>query len=120
MEDTLEEWAILKHSLLVDKKKAVVDQAASATMRRILKIHSNLENISYIVSALLCIIVTTADCERGFSQLKLIKTPLRNSIGQINLNNAMQLCINSSADIEDFDFMAVKTKFCRKKKRRVM
>ena len=104
----------------MDKKKAVVDQAASATMRRILKIHSNLENISYIVSALLCIIVTTADCERGLSQLKLIKTPLRNSIGEQNLNNAMQLCINSSADIEDFDFMAVKTKFCRKKKRRVL
>ena len=52
----------------------------------------------------MCVIVTTADCERGFSQLKPIKTPLRNCIGQEYLNHVMQLSINSGDDMDVFEF----------------
>ena len=52
----------------------------------------------------LCVIMTTADCERGFSQLELIKTPLSNCIGQENLNHAIQLSINSDDDLDVIDF----------------
>ena len=51
----------------------------------------------------LCVIMTTADCERGFSQLELIKTPLSNYIGQENLNHAIQLSINSDDYLDVFD-----------------
>ena len=52
----------------------------------------------------LCVIMTIADCERGFSQLELIKTPLSDCIGQESLNHAIQLSINSDDDMDVFDF----------------
>ena len=50
------------------------------------------------------IAVTTASAERSFSKLKLIKTYLRNSMGQERLHNlAIPLIENSMARSSNFD-----------------
>ena len=60
----------------------------------------------------MCVIVTTADCESGFSELKPFKAPLRNCIGQENLSLAIQLSVNSDDDLDVLDFENIKKKFC--------
>ena len=60
----------------------------------------------------MCVIVTTADCESEFSELKPFKAPLRNCIGQENLNLAMQLSVKSGGVLDVLDFKNTKKKFC--------
>ena len=62
----------------------------------------------------MCVIVTTADCESEFSELKPFKAPLRNCIGQENLNLAMQLSVKSGGVLDVLDFKNTKKKFCWK------
>ena len=47
--------------------------------------------------------VTTASVERSFSQMKLIKTRLRNRIGELSLSNLMEAAIESPDSLSDID-----------------
>ena len=75
--------------------------------------------IKSVISRLLCAVLSTADCERGFSVMKLLKTALRNRISQQHLNAAMLVKIEGPDD-HAFDFEQAKAIFCRNKKRRVV
>lgn len=113
--EAVEEWRAVKHVVHVrhsDKKVAEEDKDTSSMMV-FLAGHCSVDYpiISYICSALSCVIVSTADCERGFSLLKLIKTPLRNSIGQTNLNHTMHVCINTDGSAKGFDYDSAKKQF---------
>ena len=73
------------------------------------------EEVPVIKSArLLCAVLITADCERGFSVMKLLKTALRNRISQQHLNAAMLVKIEGPND-HAFDFEQAKAIFCRNK-----
>ena len=50
-----------------------------------------------------CIPVATASVERSFSQMKLIKTRLRNRIGEKSLSYLMKIAIESPAKLTDED-----------------
>ena len=50
---------------------------------------------SYQRSAFLFLLVYTASVVRSFSQMKLIKTRLRNCIGESGLNSLMKIAIES-------------------------
>ena len=71
------------------------------------------------MNVLLTLPLSTADCERGFSVLKRIKTEVRNSLGPVNLNWAMLVAIEG-APIEEFDFDKCTLLFRSSKKRRVV
>ena len=79
--------------------------------------HSSIPNIRTIIVALLAVPQTTADCEWGFSLLKLLKTDLRNHIGSVNLNHAMMVAVEGPEvqSISDFDFAKAKELFKAKK-----
>jgi hypothetical protein len=62
--------------------------------------------------------ISTAQCERGVSVMKLIKTALRNSLEQPALEKLMLLKIEGG-DVEDFDFRAAVKIFFSKKLRLV-
>lgn len=61
-------------------------------------------------------IVSTADCERGFSLLKLVKTPLRNAYGAVNLNSAMQVFHNGICPFSLFLYPSQKAIHSKEKK----
>lgn len=63
--------------------------------------------------------VSTASCERGFSQQNLIKTRLRNSLKVENLENLMTIAINGS-DMDKFDFGKAFAIWAKKKNRRIL
>ena len=117
------EWGHVKHAIALHKANDQVPMKYKDSQQTILHLiqlfHSfkHLTNIVNIMCCLSCIAMTTADCERGFSVLKQIKTPLRNCIGQKNLNNAMLICIEGK---ENFDFEKAVKKFAGQKHRRVI
>ena len=60
--------------------------------------------IASLYNSLACLgFLTTADCEQGFSVIKLTETALRNWLGEDNLNNAM-LCHITHIPLHSFNF----------------
>ena len=51
--------------------------------------------------------IGTASVERSFSQMKLIKTRLRNRIGQSSLSYLMKTAIETSEKLTDEDFVNI-------------
>ena len=60
-------------------------------------------NLSALSNMCLSIPVVTASVERSFSQMKLIKTRLRNRIGEKSLSYLMKIAIESPAKRTDED-----------------
>ena len=60
-------------------------------------------NLSALSNVCLSIPVATASVERSFSQMKLIKTRLRNRIGEKSLSYLMKIAIESPAKLTDED-----------------
>jgi hypothetical protein len=60
--------------------------------------------------------VTTADCERGYSRMNLIKTILRNRLGELRMLDAMRASIYSIAP-KDVDWPAVLKLWLQARKR---
>ena len=74
--------------------------------------------ISRLASTALILSVSTADCERGFSTMNIIKTTPRNHLKTTNFN----LLINLSSEgpsFDEFDFNAAVTVWAQKSKRRI-
>ena len=69
MEEVLEQWSVVKHALAVRKsncKLTVQQKDVSATLLWISSVMRDHGHIEFIAKALSCIVVSTADCERGF------------------------------------------------------
>jgi hypothetical protein len=63
----------------------------------------------------LCILVSTAVCERGFSRQNFKKNKFRNCLGELSLDNLMKIC-DGPADFENFNFnAAVRHSYAEKK-----
>lgn len=94
---------------------------SSSSMVALLEIHgTEYPILASVMHRLLMAVMSTADCERGFSVLKLTKTALRNRLGEENLNNAM-VCYIEGPSEKDLDLKPVKSRFIKNgnKKRRV-
>ena len=58
-------------------------------------------NLSVIANICLSIPVGTASVERSFSQMKMIKTRLRNRLGKMSLSLLMKIVIESPQKMSD-------------------
>ncbi|XP_071181304.1 zinc finger protein 862-like [Mytilus edulis] len=59
-------------------------------------------NINVLIEIMLTISSSSAACERVFSQMNIIKSPLRSKLTQENLQNQMQIVVNG-VSIKEFD-----------------
>ena len=64
---------------------------------------SMLPNLNTLASICLTIPIGTASVERSFSQMKMIKTRLRNRLGEKSLSHLMKLAIESPEKLSDSD-----------------
>ena len=64
-------------------------------------------NLSIIANICLSIPVGTASVERSFSQMKMIKTRLRNRLGEMSLSLLMKIAIESPKKKSDRDLEEV-------------
>ena len=58
-------------------------------------------NLHTLATVCVTIPVSTASVERSFSQMKLIKTRLRNSLNEVSLSQLMKIAIESPEKLDD-------------------
>ena len=68
-----------------------------------------LQNLHKLACCCLSLPISTASVERSFSQMKLIKTRLRNHLGEISLSHLMKIAIESPETLSDSDLRCVHT-----------
>ena len=74
------EWRLLKHTLSKARAEASDSTAASDLIASLLDDDAAMENTTILMQIRQVLVWTTAMCERGFSQMKLIKSALRNRL----------------------------------------
>ena len=92
------------------------------SLKSILKAHEHdaaTVHLKRILCTYLVLPMSSVDCERGFSVLKLVKNRLRNRLLQINLNHAMMVAIEGP-EIHKFKFSSAIAEFKKGKRRRVV
>lgn len=115
-------WMVVR-PVLADRAKSTeipaADKSAYNTMLHLLKLFQYAPDMTIMIemiSKLVSIPMSTADCERGFSAMKLVKTPLRNRLGAANLNNALLVGLEAE-DVSSFDFSRAISLWSSKKRR---
>ena len=98
--------------LPVKHREVVSDLCVNPTITAIFPIMSVLAKICRVVP------VHTADVERTFSQMKLIKTRIRNRMQEKTLDSLLRIAIEGPT-IEQFPVQEVVTVWAQKKKRRL-
>ncbi|KAL4142012.1 hypothetical protein QTP88_004544 [Uroleucon formosanum] len=105
-------------------KSIIPDHIESATVLELLQLiqdynlKESYPNIEIVFRIFLTMPVTAATCERSFSNLKLIKSYLRSTMGQERLSNLAILSIENEVTRE-IDFQEVIDKFAAIKSRKV-
>ena len=74
-------------------------------------------NLYKMATICLTIPVSTASVERSFSKMKLIKTRLRNSLGEYSLSHLMKISIESPEKLTDGDLQEIVDVWYRKSRR---
>ena len=95
------EWKTFRSYLSKQPKGTLYSQLTELTTSDMLSKISTLANIC------LSIPVSTASVERSFSQMKLIKTRIRNRIGQSSLSYLMKIAIETPEKLSDSDLDAI-------------
>ncbi|XP_041377598.1 zinc finger protein 862-like [Gigantopelta aegis] len=100
-EDAVEEWKVFKPVAVL----ATNERSPYSLMLKLLdsSLARGYPNLHKIASVGLIIPVSTADCERGFSTLNRVKTDLRGSLLEKNLNNILAVTMEGK-EAKDFDF----------------
>ena len=97
-----QEWRALK-SMMSDSMSKTSDVQVFITTLYETGQADTLPNLMYLANWGLAIPVTSVECERDFSRLKLVKTRLRNRLGAVNLSRLLRVSINGP-DVTEFPF----------------
>ena len=113
-----EEWSSFRQFLNDPSNKrksheAVIDElCTNPTSSRVFPTMSAMASICRVVP------VHTSDVERTFSQLKLVKTRIRNRMKEKTLNSLLRIILEGP-DLKDFPFEEAIELWAKKKKRRI-
>ena len=95
-----QEWATLKRHVFETYFKEVKCPSSVRALHQ--QFHSDCANILALMDLIMTMSPTTSEVERGFSQLKLIKTNLRSKMTQKTLSTCMAVKMLSK-EIDQFD-----------------
>ena len=98
-ESGLEEWFDLKMEICKNLNRSVID-AYESLIRNVADL-DHLIHILPLVKIMLTISPSTAECERGFSQLNRIKTESRTSLKQDTMSSLMRIALDGPM-LKDF------------------
>ena len=91
-EDVESEWKVFRRLMYLHHKKSSLQQVLSVLVDSS-STKTSFPNLARLAAILIVLPVTTATVERSFSCMKLIKTRLRNRMGENTLEYAMRICI---------------------------
>ena len=103
--DIRTEWKTFRSYLSKQPKGILYSQVTELTTNEMLI--TMFPNISILTNISLSIPVGTASVERSFSQMKLIKTRLRNRIRQSSLSYLLKIGIETPEKLTDTDLEAI-------------
>ena len=113
--DICTEWKKYRSYLSKQRKGYFYSQLTELSTNEMLV--TMFPNISTLAKICLAIPVGTASVERSFSQMKLIKTRLRNRIGQSSLSYLMKIAIETPEKLTAEDLNAIVSVWNRKPRR---
>ena len=109
------EWKTLKHFLTKKPQEDMASQLHELVTNETLI--SMLPNLNTLASICLTIPIGTASVRQSFSQMKMIKTRLRNRLGEKSLSHLMKIAIESPEKLSDSDLENIVDIWYRKSKR---
>lgn len=117
IEPTVEEWGDFKqffsdHQRNLPLREVTHLLCSNETQRRLYPRMSKLAQICCVIP------LHTADCERDFSQLNFVKTPLRNRMNERTLDSIIRIVVEGPP-IKEFPFIEAVRLWAQRKKRRL-
>ena len=109
------EWKTLKHYLTKKPQEDMASQLHELVTNETLI--SMLPHLNTLESICLTIPIGTASVERSFSQMKMIKTRLRNRLGEKSLSHLMKIAIASPEKLSESDLDNIVDIWYRKSRR---
>ena len=97
--ETHTEWKTFRHYSSKKRDSDTKTQLKELTSHEMLV--TMFPNLSALANICMSLPVSTASVERSFSQMKMIKTRLRNRIGESSLNHLMLIAIESPNEFND-------------------
>ena len=109
------EWKTFRQLLVKQPQDTTASQVKELVSNDMLK--AMFPNLNKIASIGLTIPVSTASVERSFSQMKMIKTRLRNSLSDCSLSHLMRIAIESPEELSESDLEEIVDVWQRKSRR---
>ena len=109
------EWKTFRQLLVKQPRDTTASQLKELVSNDMLK--AMFPNLHKIGSIGLTIPVSTASVERSFSQMKLIKTRLRNALSDCSLSHLVKIAIETPAILSDSDLEEIVNVWQRKSSR---
>jgi hypothetical protein len=126
-DEVFAEWRLFKRAL-AREVKALVEKKKLTNLPTLQEVKREMEStntytdifpeIFKLLNILLTLAVGTATVERSFSQMKLVKTRLRNRVSDINLARLMRIAIEGP-ELTEIDFNEILEVF-KEKNRRIL
>ena len=107
-EQAMAEWQMLRVILTENQRLQSLPDAVSFLCDP--STDGTLTQLQALSIRVLLLPVSTADCERGFSYMNRIVTPLRNRLKTENIDKLVRLSANG-AEVHDFDFVKALSKW---------
>ena len=120
-ENLRSEWLDLRIYMLSNCTKMTMKELLSslALQNSTTSISVVYPNLSKLAQVFMALPISTADCERGFSTMKIIKTRLRSQMSNVTLNQCMRISMEAPA-LDTFDFDTAVNSWSALKKRRIV
>ena len=109
------EWKTFRQLLVKQPQDTTASQLKELVSNDMLK--AMFPNLNKIASIGLTIPVSTASVERSFSQMKMIKTRLRNSLSDCSLSHLMRIAIEAPEVLSESDLEEIVDVWQRKSRR---
>lgn len=116
--DVCSEWKTFRQYLTKQAKEDAKSQIQELMTNEMLI--TMFPHLNILADVCLSIPVGTASVERSFSQMKMIKTRLRNRIGETSLSHLMKIAIESPQKLSDDDLENIVSVWNRKNRRLVV
>ena len=118
-DDANAEWKFLHKILFKEYNNISMEKVFSNLLTKD-TIRAAFPNLVTLASLAVTLPVTTATVERSFSDMKLIKTHLRNRFGEESLDQAMRICIEGLDTLNSDDLKDIVTHWKEQKPHRLI
>ena len=109
------EWKIFRRCITNQLREDIKEQLKELSTNSMMR--TMFPNFSILANVFLTIPVGTASVERSFSHMKMVKSRLRNRLGEANLSYLMKIVLESPEALSDEELEQIVTVWSRKPRR---